>query len=86
MILSYVDLFGDGARHNIRASITTDHPASHYGQSVIVLKDGDALDLTSWVLLNYRVEKATTKERQSLKKVFDNYNLMAGTIREKKDD
>lgn len=86
MILSYVDLFGDGARHNIRASVTIDHPDSHYGQPVIVLKDGGSLDLTSWVLLNYRVEKATTKERQSLKKVFDNFNLMAGTIQEKKDE
>lgn len=76
MILSYVDLFADGKRKNIRASVTTDHSASHYNQPVIVLKDGDALDLTSWVLLNYRVEKATTKERENLKKVFDNFGLM----------
>ncbi len=80
MMLSYVDLFGNGARKNMRAKVTTDHPASHYGQPVIVLNDGDALDLQSWIILNYRVEKATQKERQELKKVFDNFNLMAGNI------
>ena len=82
MMLSYIDLFGDGSRKNIRASVTTDHSDSHYGQPVIVLKDGGSLDLQSWVILNYRVEKATHKERQGLKKVFDNFNLMSGAIKE----
>jgi hypothetical protein len=41
MILSYQDIFEPKAkRTRIRATVTTDHPASHYGQPVIVLKDG----------------------------------------------
>jgi len=81
MMLSYIDLFKDGQRRNIRASVTTDHPASHYGQPVLVLPDGGALDLTSWVLLNYRVEKATQKERAQLEKVFANFELMCREIK-----
>lgn len=49
-------------RHRIKATITTEHSASHYGQPVIVLPDGAALDLISWVALDYRVVKASNKE------------------------
>ena len=67
MILSYCnDTLGDGKRHRVKATVTTDHPASHYGQPVIVLEDGDALDLTSWVLCQYKVVQATRKERGQL--------------------
>lgn len=86
MMLSYIDLFKDGQRRNIRASVTTDHPASHYGQPVIVLNDGGSLDLTSWVLLNYRVEKATQKERVALEKVFANFELMCRETKKKEPD
>jgi len=86
MMLSYVDLFKDGQRRNIRASVTADHPASHHGQPVLVLPDGGSLDLTSWVLLNYRIEKATQKERAQLEKVFANFNLMCREIKKKDDD
>jgi hypothetical protein len=37
---------------------------------VIVLPDGEALDLTSWALLGYRVIKATNKEMIQLQKIF----------------
>ncbi|MCX5810168.1 MAG: hypothetical protein NTX36_12505 [Proteobacteria bacterium] len=53
----------------IKATVTTAHSASHYGQPVIVLQDGGALDLMSWVAMNYRVEKATVKERERLTKM-----------------
>ncbi|WP_408997967.1 hypothetical protein ACJ77P_08235 [Syntrophus buswellii] len=70
MILSYREnLFGE-KRARIKAKVTTDHPASSYGQPVIVLPDGGALDLVSWVGLGYQVEKATTKELAELEKVF----------------
>ncbi len=69
MILSYQDIFEPKAkRKRIKATITTDHPASSYGQAVIVLDDGGALDLMSWVAMDYRVEKATAKERSELQK------------------
>lgn len=67
MILSYQDIFKPEAkRTRIKATITTAHPASSYGQPVIVLQDGGALDLMSWVAMGYQVVKATEKERQGL--------------------
>ena len=66
MILSYKDIFEPKARTRIKAEITTDHPTSSYGQPVIVLEDGGALDLMSWVALDYRVVRATVKERAGL--------------------
>jgi len=61
MILSYRDLLS-GEIKRVRAKITTDHPASHYGIPVIVLPDGDVLDYSSATLLAHCVEKATPKE------------------------
>jgi hypothetical protein len=70
MILSYCnDILGDGKRHRVKAEITTDHPASHYGQPVIVLEDGDALDLPSWTLCQYSIVRATKRERELLQKI-----------------
>ena len=65
MILSYHNL-GHLKRHRIKASVTTEHSASSYGQPVIVLEDGGALDLFSWVSLGYEVVKASKKEREGL--------------------
>ena len=67
MILSYRDdLMGDGKWQRIRATITTDHPASSYGQPVIVLADGNGLSWESMMLLQYRVIKATARELELL--------------------
>jgi hypothetical protein len=65
MILSYHDL-GEEKRHRVRGTITTEHSASSYGQPVIVLEDGGALDLFSWVSLGYQVIQASKKEMDSL--------------------
>lgn len=67
MILSYQDIIGDQTRHNVSATITTEHPLSSYNQPIILLDDGDPLNIESWVLLNYRVEKATTEELKLLR-------------------
>ncbi len=75
MKLSYVNLFGDGERCNVEATITTDHPASSYGRPVIVTDDGLALDLVSWVGLNYQVVEATPEERAQLDQIFELPNL-----------
>lgn len=69
MILKYTDIFRDNKVHRIRARVTTDHSASSYGQPVIVLDDGGALDLASWVGLGYEVEKATKKELSALRQL-----------------
>ena len=70
MILSYSNkLFGEKKRHRMRASITSEHSASSYGQPVIVLEDGGSLDLMSWVSLDYRVIKANKAEMAALAKM-----------------
>ena len=68
MILSYHDL-GKVKRHRVKAKVATDHSASSYGQPVIVLEDGEALDLMSWVGLGYQVVRASKKEKASLAKM-----------------
>ena len=68
MILSYHNL-GEEKRHRIKASITTEHSASSYGQPVIVLGDGGALDLFSWVSLGYQVIQASKREMEGLRKM-----------------
>ena len=67
MILSYQNFENANAkRSRIEAAITTDHSTSSYGQPVIVLCDGGALDHMSWVLLDYQVEEATAEERSQI--------------------
>lgn len=67
MLLSYRDLLEDSEdRTIIQAEITTEHPESHYGQPVIVLPDGDALGLFSWVSMDYQVTEATPEELRSI--------------------
>lgn len=71
MKLSYVDVLGDHERHTIDARVTTEHAASSYGQPVIVLEsDGEALDITSWILLDYQIVEATPAEMELLKRVL----------------
>lgn len=65
MILSYHNL-GEEKRHRMKAKVTTEHNASSYGQPVIVLEDGGAIDLMSWVGLGYRVVRASKKEMAGL--------------------
>jgi hypothetical protein len=75
MILKYRDL-GEDRYHRIKAEITTEHSASHYGLPVIVLEDGNALDLFSWVALGYQIVRANKKECVQLKKIFANFEMM----------
>ena len=67
MIVSFKNL--DGKTQTTKVKITTNHPASSDREPVIVLPDGGALDLTSWVARGYHVEKASPKERQGLSKI-----------------
>jgi len=68
MVLEYVSL--DGEKHRVKASLSYDHPDSNYGIPVIILEDGSPLDLTSWVLLGYRVVRADKKEIEGLRKIY----------------
>lgn len=68
MQLSYLinPFESDNKRSTIKAEITTNHSTSSYGQPVIVLEDGGAIDLMSWVGCGYKVVRATHKEKESL--------------------
>ena len=46
------------------AKLTTEHACSSYGQPVVVLANGEALDRFSWGV--YSVVKATDQERAAL--------------------
>lgn len=70
MKLSYVDILGDGERHTVTATVTTDHPDSSYGQPVILLNDGNPLDMTSYALMGYQVIKATPEEVEQMEKIY----------------
>lgn len=71
MTLSYkIDPFGDDSkRRKVKIRITTEHSASSYGQPVLVLPDGGALDMISWLGCDYRIEHATKTERAQLAKL-----------------
>ncbi len=75
MRLSYTDLLGDKQRHEIDATISTEHSASSYGIPVIVLPDGEALSIASWMMLRYEVVDATKEELAGLLKVLQPYTM-----------
>lgn len=68
MILSYIDILGDGKRHTVTASVTTEHALSSYGQPVLLLEDGNPLNAESWILMAYQVVSATPEELDLLKR------------------
>ncbi len=76
MRLSYVDLLGDGERHEIDATITTAHSASSHGQPVVLLPDGGLINLSSWVLLNYKVVEASSAELPLLQKFLNHLDFV----------
>lgn len=77
MILSYNDILGDRKRHRIKATVTTDHPLSSYGQPIVLLDyDKQPLGLDSWILLGYQIEKATEAELVLMKKYVGTITLM----------
>lgn len=78
MKLSYIDLLGDGERHEMAATITTEHSLSSYGQPVILIEDGEPLDGTSWILLNYAVVEATPEEVDLLRRWIETVYLASG--------
>ena len=65
MKLKYKNLIS-GEKGITRAKITTNHSASSYGQPIIVLSTGEALDLMSWVCCGYQVISASAQEKEQL--------------------
>ncbi len=75
MKLSYIDILDDGKRHTIKATITTEHPASSYGQPVLLLDtDGAPLNLESWVLMAYQVIQIDKSEIDLMRQWIGNVN------------
>lgn len=68
MTLSYQSIDG-GKRTKVKAIVAFDHATCSYGQPAIVLPDGSALGLMSWMGLGYQVEKATDGELRALRKL-----------------
>ncbi len=67
MLLSYVDLIDNKRlQHRIKASVAINHPASNYGQPVIIMENGKTLDSFLWKSHRYRVLKASKKEISAL--------------------
>jgi hypothetical protein len=81
MKISYVDILGDRRRHTVTAEVTTDHPASSYGIPVVVLPDGEALSIQSWILLGYQVKEATPDELAALRRALAPYTEPAVSAR-----
>lgn len=63
MILVYKDIFEGGKKHRINANVSYESSQCHYGQPVIILPDGGAIDLISWVSLGYEVVRANKSEK-----------------------
>lgn len=78
MILQYTDIFEGGETRRIKAEITTDHPASHYGIPAVVLPDGHALDANSWVLLGYQIISLSPEEKPMMERWLSNLYAMLG--------
>ena len=66
MIVSFRNHEGKMQRGS--AEITTRHSSSS-GQPVLVSSDGYGVDKDSWVVLDYHIVSATTKERYGLKNI-----------------
>ncbi len=70
-----MDLLGDRGRHELDATVTTEHGASSYGIPVVVLPDGEALSIASWMLLDYQIVEATREELQMLVRALSPYTI-----------
>lgn len=71
MKFEYTDIF-DGITRTMKAEITTDSSQSSYGQPIIILDDGKALDLDSYIILEYKLKEATTKEKKMFNRWLNN--------------
>jgi hypothetical protein len=69
-----------GKSRTYRATMTTNHPASHYGLPVMLLSDGEILDVANVVLMGaVIVELPKRKDQIQMLSVWqDNANAMLG--------
>lgn len=56
-----------GKAHTETVRFTTDHPASHYGQAVMVGVKNGLIDHQNWILQGGRVLKNTPREAEQFR-------------------
>ena len=70
----------------LTASFTTEHPASSYGQPVMIIDEWDEgaglMDYNNWIINNYCVEEATSKEMKQFEQWVELMSLMLGESNE----
>jgi hypothetical protein len=64
----------------LTASLTTDHPASSYGQAVMVIEewDGEAMSHQNWVLAGCEVADLPDDEAEDFRQWYSMIEMMAG--------
>lgn len=64
----------------LTASLTTDHPASSYGQPVMVISewDGEAMSHQNWILAGCEVVDLPDDEAEDFKQWYSLIEVMAG--------
>lgn len=65
-----------GKSHTEHVRFTTEHPASHYGQPVMVGAKHGLLDHQNWVLQGGRIVKCTEREAEQFKQWHQLINAM----------
>lgn len=77
MKISLADIF-DGETHLHNVEMTTNHPASSYGQPVMEFDDGKLCGADCWVLGAGRLVEATPTEAELFAKWKSMIELFAG--------
>ena len=67
-----------GKSHTERVDFETAHPASHYGQPVMVGRKHGLLDHQNWILQGGAVLKRTSREAEAFEKWHSLIDVMAG--------
>jgi len=65
----------------LTATMTTDHPASSYGQPVMVVDEwNDCMSHQNWILAGGRIIEATEAERADFARWYSLIEAMAGGL------
>jgi len=69
-----------GKSRTYRATMTTDHPASQYGLPVMLLSDGEVLNVANWMMQGATIVEAPKRKDQveMLARWIDNADAMTG--------
>lgn len=79
MIIEGYDLINNKAVR-LTATMTTEHPASHYGQPVMMIREweNEIMSHSNWVLIGARVLEIENNEKEAYQRWHEIFALMAG--------